>query len=116
MTALLLAALLAAPAPPPSSPLLHSRSRTGHAAPAVPALRILSVNGAAATESIAVDQPAAGVTVRAARPEPAGPIEEYARLRPEIRKLISLSYDLGRRNLRYLYGSADPQLGGLDCS
>ena len=33
-----------------------------------------------------------------------------------VKKLLTIALDLATKNLGYLYGSADPGLGGMDCS
>jgi len=46
-------------------------------------------------------------------------VEELAEFRAQpaaVKKLIESSLDLARQNLTYIYGSADPANGGLDCS
>ena len=35
---------------------------------------------------------------------------------PDVQKLLTAALELTERNLGYLYGSADPEQGGMDCS
>jgi len=43
-------------------------------------------------------------------------LEHFAEQPPHIQKLLKSSLALASKGLHYLYGSADPSLGGLDCS
>ncbi len=43
-------------------------------------------------------------------------LEDFENQPAEVKALIEKSLELTRRNLKYRYGSADPNLGGMDCS
>ncbi|MBA3830389.1 MAG: C40 family peptidase [Chthoniobacterales bacterium] len=43
-------------------------------------------------------------------------IKGYEDIPPPIRKLLETGLALTNRNLKYTYGSADPETGGMDCS
>ena len=43
-------------------------------------------------------------------------IKGYDKNPPEIRKMLETALALTSRDLKYTYGSADPENGGLDCS
>lgn len=45
-----------------------------------------------------------------------GDLEEFDTLPPQVRHLLTLSLGLTRMNLGYVFGSADPTRGGMDCS
>jgi cell wall-associated NlpC family hydrolase len=45
-----------------------------------------------------------------------GDLAEFASQPPRVQKLLESSLALTRQNLTYLYGSADPANGGMDCS
>lgn len=45
-----------------------------------------------------------------------GEVEGFDENAPEIRKLLKSALDLTTQNLSYLYGSDDPDRGGMDCS
>jgi len=43
-------------------------------------------------------------------------ISGYDGYPPKIRQIVEYGLDLTKRNLNYIYGSADPSAGGMDCS
>ncbi|PYJ52282.1 MAG: hypothetical protein DME83_05630 [Verrucomicrobia bacterium] len=43
-------------------------------------------------------------------------ISGYDGYPPKIRQIVEYGLDLTKRNLNYIYGSADPSTGGMDCS
>ncbi len=43
-------------------------------------------------------------------------LQNFSKNSNAVKKIITLSLKLANRNLRYLYGSADPKRGGMDCS
>ncbi len=43
-------------------------------------------------------------------------IKNYQDIPPAIRKLLETGLALTNRDLKYTYGSADPEIGGMDCS
>src|SRR5258708_537446 len=45
-----------------------------------------------------------------------GDLKEFADQTPSIQALIAHGLELTRLNLKYQYGSDDPQNGGMDCS
>lgn len=45
-----------------------------------------------------------------------GELEDFDRQPEAVRKLIQKALALVRKDLKYKYGSADPSLGGMDCS
>ena len=45
-----------------------------------------------------------------------GDLRDFDAQPEPIRKLLSNALDLTHRNLTYIYGSADPAAGGMDCS
>ncbi len=47
---------------------------------------------------------------------PVNQITGYEELSPPVKKIIKQALILTQKNLTYLYGSANPQLGGMDCS
>jgi cell wall-associated NlpC family hydrolase len=53
------------------------------------------------------------VEVSALKPED---IRDFDANPPEVQKLLRTALELTERNLGYIYGSADPAQGGMDCS
>lgn len=47
---------------------------------------------------------------------PINQIVEYQEFSPAVKELITQALALTQKNLTYLYGSADPHRGGMDCS
>jgi hypothetical protein len=43
-------------------------------------------------------------------------ISEFNNYPVDVQKLINEAVDLSQKNLNYIYGSADPKNGGMDCS
>ena len=82
---------------------------------------MISVVGALLFSSLLIGQTISTVTekvteqytVASITPEQ---IEDWNSNSQEIKDLLQRSLDLTRMNLKYLYGSADPGKGGMDCS
>jgi cell wall-associated NlpC family hydrolase len=53
------------------------------------------------------------VEVSALKPED---IRDFDKNPPEVQKLLRTALELTERKLGYLYGSAEPERGGMDCS
>lgn len=49
-------------------------------------------------------------------PIPIAELENYSNYSSEVKQLITKALSLTQKNLTYLYGSADPKNGGMDCS
>ena len=59
---------------------------------------------------VCAEQPASVATIAAKD------LVEYRKLPRKMRKLVDASLELTRKDLRYTFGSASPEKGGMDCS
>lgn len=72
------------------------------------------------TSSASTNSPASSVVAPAPAMHVAslttGDLKEFANQSPQVQALIMHALELTRLNLKYEYGSDDPQKGGMDCS